>query len=82
MIKYIGKMLGDIPEDMDRGSDTPDAQHLFYIAEDTTKLSHSNTYIFLHFVAQLLYLSERELPDIQLSVSFLCNILRGPDTDD
>ena len=33
-------------------------------------------------MAQLLYLSKRAHPDIQLSVSFLCTLVRGPDTDD
>ena len=33
-------------------------------------------------MAQLLYLSKRARPDIQLSVSFLCTKVRGPDTDE
>ena len=32
-------------------------------------------------MAQLLYLSKRARPDIQLAVSFLCTIVRGNDTD-
>ena len=31
---------------------------------------------------QILYLSKRACPDIQLSVFFLCTRVRGPDTDD
>ena len=30
----------------------------------------------------MIYLSKRALPDIQISLSFLCIILIGPDTDD
>ena len=82
MIDYIGKMLDDIPEDMKGESATPAVQHLFDIAEDATKLSQADADIFNHFVAQLLYLSKRARPDIQLSVSFLCTRVRGPDTDD
>ena len=63
-------------------SSTPDAHHLFYIAEDTTKLSQANTDLFRHFVSQLLYLSKRARPEIQLEVSFICTIVRDPDTDD
>ena len=81
MINYIGKMIDDIPEDMKGESATPAAHHLFDISEDATKLSQPNTDLFHHFVAQLLYLSNRERPDIQLAVSFLCTRLRGPDTD-
>ena len=33
-------------------------------------------------MAQLLYLSNRARPDIQLAVSFLCTIVIGIDTDD
>ena len=32
-------------------------------------------------MAQLLYLSKRERPDIQIEVSFLCTIVIGPDAD-
>ena len=81
MIKYIGKMLDDIPEDM-KESATPAAHHLFDISEDATKLSKACADLFHHFVAQLLYISKRDRPDIQIAVSFLCTIVRGPDTDD
>ena len=67
MIEYIGKMLGDIPEDMKGESATPAAHHLFDISEDATKLSQADVDIFHHFVAQLLYISKRARPDIQLS---------------
>ena len=64
-------MLDDIPEDMKGESATPDAYHLFYIAEDATKLSQVDAHLFHHFVAQLLYLSKRSCPDIQIAVPFL-----------
>ena len=81
MIDYIGKMLDDIPEYMKGESDTSAVHHIFDIAEDATKLSQSNADLFHHFVEQLIYLSKRSSPDIQLSISFLCTIVRGPDTD-
>ena len=77
MINYIGKMLENIPEDMKGESSTPAAHHLFDIAEDATKLSQADAYLFHHFVAQLLYLSKRERPDIQLALSFLCTRVKG-----
>ena len=82
MIDYIGKIIDNILEDMKGESAKPAAHHLFDIAEDATKLSQSDAYIFHHFVAQVLYLSKRSCPDIQLAVSFLCTIVRGPDTDE
>ena len=82
MTDYIGKILDDIPEDMKDESATPAAHHLFDIAEYSTKISQSDSDIFHHFVAKLLYLSNRAHPDIQISVSFLCTRVRGPDTND
>ena len=48
----------------------------------TTKLSQADADLFHNFVAQLLYLSKRVCPDIQLVLSFLCTRVRGPETDD
>ena len=56
---------------MKGGSATPAAHHLFNIAGDATKLSKANADLFHYFVAQLLYLSKREIPDILIAVSFL-----------
>ena len=82
MFNYIGKMLDDIPKDMKGESAAPDAHHLFDISEDTTKLSQSDSDLFHHFVAQLLYLSKRVRPYIHIAVSFLFTRVRGNDTDD
>ena len=81
MIGYIGKIIDNIPEDMKGESATPTAHHLFDISEYATKISQSNTDLFHHFVSQLLHLSKRASPDINLTVSFLCTTVRGPDTE-
>ena len=82
IIDYIGKILDGVPEDMKGESATPSALHIFDIAEDATKLYQANANLFHHFVAKILYLSERERPDIHLALYFLYTIVRGPDTDD
>ena len=82
MIEYIGKMLEYISEDMKGVLATPAAHHLFDIAEDATKLSQSDADLFHHFVAHLLYISKSLYPDIHPEVSFVCNRVRGPGTDD
>ena len=82
MIDYIKKILDNIPEDIKGESSTPSAHHLFYIVEDSSKLYQADADLFHHFVSQLLYLSNRALPDFQTAVSFLCIRVRGPDTDD
>ena len=71
MVECIGKMLDGIPEEMKGGSPIPAAHHLFDIAEDATKLYQSDADILHHFVAQLLYLSKRAIPDIHIAVSLL-----------
>ena len=60
----------------------PAAHHLFDIAEDATKISQAEADLFHNFLTQLLYLSKSARPDIHLAVSFLCNRVRGPDTDE
>ena len=82
MVDYIIEILDEIPEYIKGGSATPDVHHLFDIAEYITKLSWTDADLFHHFVAQLLWLSKRARPDIQMEVSLLCTIVREPDTDD
>ena len=81
MVEYIGKIIDNITEYMKEESATPDAHHLFYIAEDATKISQADAVLFHHSVAQLLYISKRACPDIQIAVSFMCTILIWPNTD-
>ena len=82
MINYIGNMIDDITEYTKGESASPDAHHLFGIAEYTTKLSQTDTYLFHHFVAQLIYPSKNSCTDIQISVYVLCTRASGQDTDD
>ena len=63
-------------------SSTPATHQIFNIAEDATKLSQADADLFHYFVAQIIYLSKRSRPDIQLSVSLLLTRVRGIDTDD
>ena len=56
MVNYIVNMLVNIPEDMKKKSDTPAGHHLFDTYENTFKLTKSDTELFHHVVAQILYL--------------------------
>ena len=49
MIKYIGKMIDDFPEDMKGKSSTPAAHQLFYIVEDANKLYQAGADLFPPF---------------------------------
>ena len=51
-------------------------------SESDIPAAQADTHISHHFVAQLIYISKRARPDIQIAVSFLCTRVRGSDTDD
>ena len=63
-------MIDDVPLYTKEESATPDAHHLFDMAEDTTNLYQADGAIFHHFVLQLLYLSNRARLDIQIAAHF------------
>ena len=82
MYEYIGKMLTELPSDMNGVSKVPAAGHLFYINPDATKLPEYKAQLFHHLVAKLLYLCRCTRQDIQTAVAFLCTRVKNPDTDD
>lgn len=82
MIDYIKMILRDIPDDMKGIAATPATNHLFQINENPVYLTEERSNLFVHFVMQLLYLSQRARPDIRTAISFLCGRLKNPDEDD
>jgi hypothetical protein len=82
MSEYVRMALHDLPDSMMGAAITPAANHLFEINEDSEKLDHEQKGIFVHYVMQLLYLSQRGQPDIRTAISFLCTQLRQPNDDD
>ena len=85
MIRYVDKVLKDLPEQIRKTSSTPAADHLFNLRdpEETEKLgkwlSEEQVQHFHHAVVQLLFLSVRARRDIQTAVSFLTTRVRKPD---
>ena len=82
MVDNIGNILEDTPEYIKGEPVTPATHHLFDTAEDETKLSQTDADLLHHFLEQLIYLSKRADPDIQLEISFLCTRLIDPDVND
>jgi hypothetical protein len=82
MIDYIKMILCKIPDDMKGTAITPAANHLFVINQQHVCLEGQRKDLFVHFVMQLLYLSQRARPDIRTVISFLCGHLKSPDEDD
>ena len=83
MYDYIDDFLEDLPTKMRGTAPSPASSMLFEInTEDPVLLQKSEQETFHRRVAQLLYLSKRARPDIQLAVAFLCTRVQHPDTDD
>ena len=83
MYDYIDDLLEELPPHMRGSASSPTAAHLF---ETNTKnpepISLPERKIFHHRVAQLLYLSKRARPDIQLHIAYLCTIIQVANKDD
>ena len=83
MEHYIDMMLHDPPNDMEGVLNTPAAAHLFKTNLENPKLlGDKQKKIFVHFVMQGKYLSQRGRPDIRTAIAFLCGRLHNPDKDD
>jgi len=75
-------MLKSLPEGMAGESSTPVGYHLFTVNPDTVALSTSESHMFHHYVAKLLFLCKHARPDIQTAVAFLSTRVKAPDQDD
>jgi hypothetical protein len=83
MYDYIEDFLEDLPSEMRGSTPSPASSMLFEINVDNpVLLQKPEQEAFHRRVAQLLYLSKRARPDIQLPVAFLCTRVQFPDTDD
>ena len=83
MYDYIEDFLEDLPSEMRGSAPSPASSMLFEINVDNpVLLQKPEQETFHRRVAQLLYLSKRARPDIQLPVAFLCTRVQFPDTDD
>ena len=82
MREYVEKVLGEMPDEMDRTATTPAASHLFQMRSDAIILENKKREFLHTTVAKLLFLCKRGQPDIQTAVAFLCTRVREPTSDD
>jgi len=83
MYDYIDDLLEELPPHMRGSASSPAAAHLFETnTEDPELISLLEREIFHHRVAQLLYLSKRARPDIQLPIAYLCTRIQVANKDD
>jgi len=72
MIKYVKKVIEELPEQMKSVAVTPDAEHIFNVHKDNKDkiLPEELVLVFHCIIAQLLFLSTRARPDVRTPVSF------------
>jgi hypothetical protein len=74
MTEYIKMLLYDMPNEMIGTAATPASSHLFVVNEDSEKMDKIGQETYVHYVMQLLYLSQQVRPDIRTAVSFLYSL--------
>jgi hypothetical protein len=82
MTDYINAILHDMPHEMIGTASIPVCSSQFIVDNDSEKLDKTSTEISVHYAMQLLYLSQRDRPDIRTAVSFLCISSNNPDVND
>ena len=86
MIKYLGAMFEEWPEELKGYTPNPHQDHLFEVrADDDPKKDLLNKKMASQFhctTTQLLFLCLRARPDVQMAVSFFTTRVRNSDMDD
>ena len=84
MVKYLEKVLEEIPEELTSKSWTPAAGYLFQTRDPkkAVYLPEEQADIFHHTITQLLFMSARARCDTQTAVAFLTTRVKKPDEDD
>ena len=85
MIPYIKEMIKDFREydpSPDKKANTPAAEFLFKVDEESRLVDDSRSKVFHTFVSKALFATKRSRPDIHTAVVFLTTRVRGPNKDD
>jgi hypothetical protein len=78
----VRMVLGEIPPYMEEKANTAACSYLFDVNDQSDRLNDEKKDTFVHYVTQLLYLSQQARPDIRTTISFLCTRLINPGIDD
>ena len=68
MEQYIDEVMKDLPKEFGGMAETPAAEHIFKTRSDAGYLDQETAELFHHVTAQLLFLGQRERPDIRNAV--------------
>jgi hypothetical protein len=80
-VKEIIKLFAEHDKSLSH-SNTPAAEHLFKVNEDTVRLDEREAAVFHNFVAKCLFLTKRARPDMSAAVAFLATRVKGSNEDD
>ena len=72
MKDYVKEAIAEFEEDITRTAISPPMRDLFKVNEESKALSKSRSETFHSVAAELLFVSQRERMDIQLTIAFLC----------
>jgi hypothetical protein len=82
MDDVICNLLEEAPNDMSGSTAaTPAANHLFAVSKDPMNLDDTESELFHHTTAKLLFLCKRACPDIQTAMAYLTTQIKQPDRD-
>ena len=83
MKEYIDKITEEFPHAEEVKNmkivKTPSAEYLFMVNTNTTKMDADKAYVFHTTIDKSSFLLKREIPDIQLTVLFLCTRVKRLD---
>ena len=83
MYDYIKKLINSLTENMMESKHSAAPEHLFQTDDgQAIKLSKEMSDLFHKITAQVLWMSKRGRPDLQLGTTFLCTRVQSPDERD
>ena len=85
MILYIKEMIQDFREhnpSLDKKANTPAAEFLFKLDDESRLVDESRAKVFHTFVAKAICATKRSQPDIHTAEAFLNTLVRVPNEDD
>ena len=82
MKEYIKEAIEEFPEDLSKPVTTPASLNLFETNDECPKLDNNWAELFHRLVANMLFVTNRGRPDIQVAVAFLTTRTTKSDEDD
>ena len=82
MIQELEEELQVFGENIDRHYEKPASRWLFNVNESSNEIVEDEAEIFHEYVAKMIWVMKRSRSDTEPTVSFLCQRVKEPDTDD